>query len=105
LSHGEKSGGINLSVPGAAGVSSLKVNNEKANNAELGIKSNLLERRAQVNASLFWNDVRGYQSNALIPSAHAYITNAGTVRSRGAELDDQPGGGARLLAGREWLLQ
>src|SRR5471032_609348 len=52
LSHGEKSGGINLSVPGAAGVSSLRVNNEKANNLELGIKSNLLERRAPVNTNL-----------------------------------------------------
>jgi len=88
LSHGEKSGGINLSVPGAAGVSSLKVNNEKANNLELGIKSNLLERRAQVNASLFWNEVKGYQSNAYDPiSASSYLTNAGNVRSRGLELD------------------
>ncbi|GJJ01801.1 TonB-dependent receptor [Duganella rhizosphaerae] len=88
LSHGEKSGGINLSVPGAAGVSSLRVNNEKANNLELGIKSNLLERRAQVNASLFWNEVKGYQSNAYDPvSATSYLTNAGNVRSRGLELD------------------
>ncbi|RFP15197.1 TonB-dependent receptor [Duganella sp. BJB488] len=88
ISHGEKSGGINLSVPGAAGVSSLKVNNEKANNLELGIKSNLLERRAQVNASLFWNEVKGYQSNAYDPvSATSYLTNAGNVRSRGLELD------------------
>ncbi|MFC0168783.1 TonB-dependent receptor [Pseudoduganella danionis] len=87
-SHGEKSGGINLSVPGAAGVSSLKVNNEKANNLELGIKSNLLGRRVQFNASLFWNDVSGYQSNAYDPvSATSYLTNAGTVRSRGLELD------------------
>ncbi|MBY0558156.1 MAG: TonB-dependent receptor [Burkholderiaceae bacterium] len=87
-SHGEKSGGINLSVPGAAGVNSLKVNNEKANNFELGVKSNLLERRVQLNASLFWNDVSGYQSNAYDPvSATSYLTNAGTVRSRGLELD------------------
>ncbi|MQA21962.1 TonB-dependent receptor [Rugamonas rivuli] len=88
ISHGEKSGGINLSVPGAAGIASLKVNNEKANNLELGIKSNLLERRAQVNASLFWNEVKGYQSNAYDPvSATSYLTNAGNVRSRGLELD------------------
>ena len=88
VSHGEKSGGINLSVPGAAGVSSLKVDNEKANNLELGIKSNLLGRRAQVNASLFWNEVRGYQNNAYDPvSATSYLTNAGDVRSRGLELD------------------
>jgi iron complex outermembrane receptor protein len=88
LSHGEKSGGINLTVPGAAGVSSLKVGNEKANNVELGIKSNLWERRAQINASLFANVVRGYQNNAYDPvTATSYLTNAGDVRSRGAELE------------------
>lgn len=88
LSHGEKSGGINLTVPGAAGVSSLKVGNEKANNIELGIKSNLWKRRAQINASVFANVVRGYQNNAYDPvSATSYLTNAGDVRSRGAELE------------------
>ncbi len=88
LSHGEKSGGINLTVPGAAGINSLKVNNEKANNVELGIKSNLWERRAQINASLFANVVRGYQNNAYDPITQtSYLTNAGDVRSRGAELE------------------
>jgi iron complex outermembrane receptor protein len=88
LSHGEKSGGINLTVPGAAGVASLKIDNEKANNAELGIKSNFWERRAQINASVFANVVRGYQNNAYDPSTlSSYITNAGDVRSRGAELE------------------
>jgi len=88
LSHGEKSGGINLTVPGAAGVSSLKVGNEKDNNIELGIKSNLWERRAQINASVFANIVRGYQNNAYDPvSATSYLTNAGDVRSRGVEVE------------------
>lgn len=88
LSHGEKSGGINLTVPGAAGIASLKIDNEKANNAELGIKSNFWERRAQVNASVFANIVRGYQNNAYDPATQSsYITNAGDVRSRGAELE------------------
>ncbi|TFW15502.1 TonB-dependent receptor [Duganella callida] len=88
LSHGEKSGGINLTVPGAAGIASLKVGNEKANNLELGIKSNLWERRAQINASLFANIVRGYQNNAYDPATlTSYLTNAGDVRSRGAELE------------------
>jgi iron complex outermembrane receptor protein len=88
LSHGEKSGGINLTVPGAAGINSLKVGNEKANNVELGIKSNLWERRAQINASLFANVVRGYQNNAYdAATSTSYLTNAGDVRSRGAELE------------------
>ena len=88
LSHGEKSGGINLSVPGAAGLSSLKIGNEKANNLELGVKSNLLEHRAQINASVFFNVVHGYQNNAYDPTTQtSYLTNAGNVRSRGVELE------------------
>ncbi len=88
LSHGEKSGGINLTVPGAAGVSSLKVNNEKANNLELGFKSSLLDRRVQFNSSLFWNEVHGYQNNAYDALSNtSYLTNAGNVRSRGVEAD------------------
>jgi iron complex outermembrane receptor protein len=88
LSHGEKSGGINLTVPGAAGLASLKVDNEQANNLELGIKSSLLDKRAQVNASLFWNIVHGYQNNAYDPvSLSSYLTNAGDVQSRGLELE------------------
>ena len=88
LSHGEKSGGINLAVPGAAGIASLEVDNEKANNIELGIKSNLWQRRAQINASVFANVVHGYQNNAYDPVTQSqYLTNAGNVRSRGVELE------------------
>ncbi|HSC83900.1 MAG TPA: TonB-dependent receptor, partial [Pseudomonas sp.] len=45
LSHGEKSGGVNLAVASApvAGADSLLVGPERANDAELGIKSNLLD--------------------------------------------------------------
>ena len=41
LSHGEKSGGVNMSVSSAPtqGANSLIVGPERANNAELGIKS------------------------------------------------------------------
>ncbi|NRR28723.1 TonB-dependent receptor [Oxalobacteraceae bacterium] len=88
LSHGEKSGGINLAVPGAAGVSSLKVGNERANNLEFGLKSSLLDRRVQFNTSVFWTEVHGYQNNAYDPvSSTSYLTNAGNVRSRGVETE------------------
>jgi iron complex outermembrane receptor protein len=72
-------------VPGAAGVNSLWSTTKSANNIELGIKSNLFERRAQINASVFATIVRGYQSNAYdAATSTSYITNAGDVRSRGA---------------------
>jgi iron complex outermembrane receptor protein len=88
LSHGEKSGGINLQVPGAAGVSSLQVGSERANAAELGVKSSLFGRKLQLNANLFATVVHGYQSNAYDPvSRTSYLTNAGDVRTRGVEFE------------------
>jgi len=90
LSHGEKSGGINLQVPGAGGAASLLVGSERANAAELGVKSTLLNRRLQFNANLFATVVHGYQSNAYDPvNRVSYLTNAGDVRTRGVELEAQ----------------
>jgi iron complex outermembrane receptor protein len=88
LSHGEKSGGINLVVPGAAGVASLLVGSERANAAELGVKSSLFGRRLQLNANLFATVLHGYQSNAYDHVTRtSYLTNAGDVRTRGVEFE------------------
>jgi iron complex outermembrane receptor protein len=90
LSHGEKSGGVNLGVASApvAGADSLLIGSERANDAELGIKTTLLDQRLLLNANLFWTVVHGYQTNAYDDvSLTSYLTNAGTVRSRGLELD------------------
>ncbi|PRB50934.1 TonB-dependent receptor [Pseudomonas sp. MYb2] len=90
LSHGEKSGGVNLSVASApvAGADSLLIGSERANDAELGIKTTLLDQRLLLNANLFWTVVHGYQTNAYDDvNLTSYLTNAGTVRSRGLELD------------------
>ncbi len=90
LSHGEKSGGVNLSVASApvAGADSLLIGSERANDAELGIKTTLLDQRLLLNANLFWTEVHGYQTNAYDDvNLTSYLTNAGTVRSRGLEVD------------------
>ena len=90
LSHGEKSGGVNLAVgtAPAAGADSLLIGTERANNAELGFKSTLLDRRLQLNANLFWTQVNGYQTNAYDNDNRVqYLTNAGSVRSRGVEVE------------------
>ncbi|WP_136473974.1 TonB-dependent receptor [Pseudomonas sp. DG56-2] len=90
LSHGEKSGGVNLAVATApvAGADSLLVGTERANNAELGLKSTLWDRRLQLNANLFWTEVHGYQTNAYDEANRVqYLTNAGSVRSRGVEVE------------------
>lgn len=88
LSHGEKSGGINLSVPGAGGAASLLVGSERSNAWELGFKSTVLDNKLQFNGNLFATVVHGYQSNAYDPvSRTSYLTNAGNVRTRGLELE------------------
>ena len=90
LSHGEKSGGVNLSVASApvAGADSLLIGSERANDAELGVKTTLLDQRLLLNANLFWTVVHGYQTNAYDDAnLTSYLTNAGTVRSRGLELE------------------
>ncbi|MCU1723740.1 TonB-dependent receptor [Pseudomonas sp. 5P_5.1_Bac1] len=90
LSHGEKSGGVNLSVASApvAGADSLLIGSERANDAELGIKTTLLDRRLLLNANLFWTEVHGYQTNAYDDAnLTSYLTNAGAVRSRGVEFE------------------
>ena len=90
LSHGEKSGGVNLSVASApvAGADSLLIGTERANDAELGVKTTLLDQRLLLNANLFWTEVHGYQTNAYDDANLAnYLTNAGSVRSRGFEFE------------------
>ncbi|WP_121183060.1 TonB-dependent receptor [Pseudomonas parakoreensis] len=90
LSHGEKSGGVNLAVGSAptAGADSLLIGTERATNAELGFKSTLWDRRLQLNANVFWTQVNAYQTNAYDDVNRVqYLTNAGSVRSRGVEFE------------------
>ena len=94
LSHGEKSGGVNLAVASApsAGAESLLVGPERANDAELGIKSQLFDHRLQLNANLFWTGVNGYQATTYYQplgalTGYQLLTNAGSVRSRGLEFE------------------
>ncbi|WAH55867.1 TonB-dependent receptor [Pseudomonas silvicola] len=90
LSHGEKSGGINMTVASAptAGADSLLVGTERANAAELGLKSSWWDHRVTFNTDVFWTQVDGYQTNAYdVASTSFYLTNAGSVRSRGVEFD------------------
>ncbi|RPT62401.1 TonB-dependent receptor [Pseudomonas aeruginosa] len=94
LSHGEKSGGVNLAVGSApsAGADSLLVGPERANDAELGLKSTLFDRRLLLNANLFWTGIHGYQAATLYQAPGStqlvqVLANAGSVRSRGLEFE------------------
>lgn len=92
-SKGAKSGGINPSVPNPGlTVRSLFIDPEQALDYELGFKSSLLERRLQLNANLFWTDVKDYQATQLELSPQTQVftqilTNIGKVRSRGVETE------------------
>ncbi|MEE9099509.1 TonB-dependent receptor [Pseudomonas nitroreducens] len=94
LSHGEKSGGVNLAVASAptAGADSLLVGPERANDAELGIKSTLFDNRLQLNTNIFWTGIHGYQATTLYQPPGStqlvsVLSNAGSVRSRGLEFE------------------
>ncbi|MDB6088226.1 MAG: fyuA 1, partial [Gammaproteobacteria bacterium] len=108
ISHGAKSGGINPQAPVTGfPLSSLYVKPETANDAELGIKSTLLNRRLLLNANLFWTNVRDYQATLLESPTNGgplqqILSNIGKVRTRGVEADisSAPIGGLLLkLAG------
>ncbi|GLV28517.1 TonB-dependent receptor [Sphingobium sp. TomTYG75] len=53
---------------------------------EIGFKTELADRRIRLNGALFWNDINNpqvqAQSNGLV-----FLKNAGSARTRGAELD------------------
>lgn len=93
LSHGEKSGGVNISGVGSAptlGAESLKIRPEKANNFELGFKSKWLNSRLLVNLNYFQSRISDYQTNAFVQGPITpvlILTNAGDVKTSGVELD------------------
>lgn len=63
---------------------------EKSNSYELGLKSELLNRRLRLNIALFSAEYKGYQANVPDLLNGTIITrtiNAGTVETQGIELD------------------
>jgi len=85
-SRGYKSAGINL-VRKNAGIN-IFVEPEKVDSYEVGVKSQLLDRRVQFNTALFWTIDENYQANLYdVSNRISYLGNAGKVRSRGIEID------------------
>ncbi len=85
---------MNLAVASAptAGADSLLVGPERANDAELGIKTTLFDNRLQLNTNLFWTGIHGYQATTLYQPPGStqlvsVLSNAGSVRSRGLEFE------------------
>ena len=93
--HGYKSGGINLAgLPfNAANNPALDravVSPEKSVNYELGLKTEIFDRRVAANLALFRADVNNFQANVVDSGPGAlrgYLANIEKVRSQGAEFD------------------
>lgn len=90
-----KSGGINLSgLPLDASnqpiLSAGSVRPEKVDHFEIGLKSQFWDRRATLNLSGYWTNIKDYQAtvtNGQLGVLRGYLANAERVRVRGAELD------------------
>ncbi|MFN3583228.1 TonB-dependent receptor [Phenylobacterium sp.] len=95
LARGYKSGGVNLSgLPStAAGVPMVDkavVDPEKVTSAELGLKTELLDRRLTANLAIFRTVTDDYQANVVDTSSGLtlrYLDNIDKVRSQGFEAD------------------
>jgi iron complex outermembrane receptor protein len=90
-----KSGGINLSglpldATNTPILSAATVTPEKVNHFELGLKTQLLDRRLTLNLAGFWTEISDYQAtvtNGQLGVLRGYLANAGKVRTRGLEFD------------------
>ena len=90
-----KSGGVNINgLPLDAAnnpiLSSQTVRPEKVNHFELGLKTQLADRRATLNLAAFWTEISDYQAtvnNFQTSVLRGYLANADKVRTRGVEVD------------------
>ena len=95
-----KSGGVNLNgVPSDASgnplLAAATVKPEDVNHFELGLKTQLWDRKVTFNINGFWTDIRNFQANVTngqLGVLRGYLANAQKVRVRGveAELSVQP---------------
>ncbi|WP_195763479.1 TonB-dependent receptor domain-containing protein [Duganella guangzhouensis] len=88
-SYGEKSGGLNISAGAAkaAGYDTLIIKPEKTKSLELGVKGALLDNKVNLKADVFLTEVSDFQTQGYDPDTQqTYLMNAGTFRSRGAEV-------------------
>jgi iron complex outermembrane receptor protein len=88
VGQGFKSGGFNDALGEGTGIS---FDPESLWNYELGIKTNLIERRLQANAAVYlmdWSDIQIRQDNPATPAVYDPITtNAGSAHSQGIEVE------------------
>lgn len=88
--RGYKGPAFNVFFNHVAPTNSTPIDPEKSNSYEVGFKSQFFDRMLQLNATAFLVDYKGFQANNFILLNGAVVsnlTNAGTVRSKGFEVD------------------
>lgn len=88
--RGYKGPAFNVFFNHVAPTHSTPIDPETSNSYEVGFKSQFFDRKVQVNASAFLVDYDGFQANNFVLLNGAVVTNltnAGTVRSKGFEVD------------------
>lgn len=84
--RGYKGKGFNLIF--ATQATDKPVNAETSNAFEIGAKIQTRDRRLSLNGALFYTKYQGYQSQARLPGDISfYLLNAGSVSTRGIELE------------------
>lgn len=83
--QGFKSGGFQ-SLPGSALLASNVYNPEYVRSYELGIRSRFVDRRLQINASLFHTDIEDQQILRIPSAGVTIIDNAGATEAEGIDL-------------------
>lgn len=95
LAAGEKSGAVEFDTDSSSTSygQPLNVKPEKAENAELGFKSLLLNRRLLINANLYYTQLTDYQSNltvideSQVSGLRSYLGNIPGVTAKGVEFE------------------
>lgn len=85
IASGYRPGGPNLALPGVP----PSVKSDSTVNYEVGLKSDLLDGRANLNISAFLIDWSDIQINLLGPGNITYFANGGAARSKGFEFETE----------------
>jgi iron complex outermembrane receptor protein len=88
--RGYKGPAFNVFFNHTAPTNSTPIDPETSNSYEIGFKSRFWDRKIQLNAAAFLVDYDGFQANNFLLLNGAVVTNltnAGTVRSKGFEVD------------------
>lgn len=81
-SRGIKSGNFNILTYNSINPTAP----EQLDDYEIGLKSNLFDRRLRFNASLFYYDIKNPQVQLLLNNT-VFYSNAGSARNKGAEIE------------------